>query len=257
MKSLVKTENVCACSRRIPDEGTLCWTCTETVEVHLGQLVALVGDLEVTRTRQARLGLGGPRGKGSELPLMWHEGASRAIDLLAQDVAGWVDRLAQVEGEGLVRDLKLLCASMAKIRLANWAPEMARGVETHTARAMRVLDRPEEVRYLGPCPGAGCGEDLYVLEHDEWVRCGACSEMWNVEERRADVLGQLGDVLVGAKALAEVLTGMTGEKVSHDRVRVWASRGRILAHGHDRKGRPVYRVGDGVALLAARRRTAA
>jgi hypothetical protein len=98
---------------------------------------------------------------------------------------------------------------------------------------------------------------LYALEHDEWVRCRACAETWSVEVRRADLLAQVADQLVGAKLLAEVLAGMTREKVSHDRVRMWASRGRLLAHGRDRRGRWAYRIGDGVALLTASRRRVA
>jgi hypothetical protein len=40
-----------------------------------------------------------------------------------------------------------------------------------------------------------------------------------------------------------------GEAVTPSMIRNYADRGRIVAHGVDRKGRPTYRVGDVVEVI--------
>jgi len=82
------------------------------------------------------------------------------------------------------------------------------------------------------------------------VPCRSCGTGHSVEERREWMLDALQDHLAPAHQVAHILAQLVAP-VRPDRVRQWAARGRIVPHGRDAAGRPLYRVGDALAVLAA------
>lgn len=108
---------------------------------------------------------------------------------------------------------------------------MARAVDTKPAR-----------RYLGPC---ACGTDLYARATAVTVTCQGCGTPWDVGQRLDWLDGQARQC---AYTPAEI-EGAYG--VRADLIRKWASRNRLALRGHDRMGRPLYRLAE-VLELATR-----
>ena len=76
------------------------------------------------------------------------------------------------------------------------------------------------------------------------MRCPACSTEHDAATRREWLLEAARDQLLHAGWMAAALSALLGEQVTDAQVRGYAHRGRIVAHGTDERGRPVYRVGD-------------
>jgi hypothetical protein len=134
-------------------------------------------------------------------------------------------------------------------------------LQSAVSRAKWAIDRHPDQVYAGPCDPTGeyhptehdlpgpCTRDLYANPGKEYVRCDRCLEDWNVAERRTYLLEAAEDMLVTAADLSRFLT-VYGEPVTGERVRKWAERGQLIAHGQNARAHPVYRVGDAVDLLS-------
>jgi hypothetical protein len=133
------------------------------------------------------------------------------------------------------------------------ADEMVEDLSAEAATLRRCVDAPPAVRYAGPCwadtAEGECEQELYAVEGAATVRCPACGTAHDVGLRRAWLLGQTHDVLLNAATMATALSSLD-QTVTSSMIRNYADRGRIVAHGHDRDGRPTYRVGDVLAVLA-------
>ena len=53
-----------------------------------------------------------------------------------------------------------------------------------------------------------------------------------------------------ATELARAVSWLGADYLTTDRVRQWASRGRLVTRGHSLDGHPMYRVGDAIDLLS-------
>lgn len=102
--------------------------------------------------------------------------------------------------------------------------------------------------YAGPCDT--CGRDLYARTGSPIVECRHCGLEWDLEPRRAWLLGQVGDQLATAADLSRALTGL-GVDINATTIRKWRERKLLHQAGTDRQGHPTYRVRD-VQELAAR-----
>ena len=101
--------------------------------------------------------------------------------------------------------------------------------------------------YAGPCDI--CGRDLYAKTGATIVECRHCALEWDLEPRRAWLLGQVGDQLATAADLARALAGL-GVDVNPASIRKWRERKLLHPAGTDRSGRPLYRVRDVQELIA-------
>jgi hypothetical protein len=136
-------------------------------------------------------------------------------------------------------------------------PEAAEAVDELNAAAatlQRVVDSPPALAYAGPCwnelgDGERCEFELYAVEGRNSVTCQGCGEDHDLAARRRWLLGEAQDALATAATLAAALSSLD-TPVTSSMIRNYADRGRIVAHGHDRQGRPLYRVGDVVDVLA-------
>jgi len=126
---------------------------------------------------------------------------------------------------------------------------------THATAALeRMVDRRAAARFAGKC--AICGTDLYAGTEAVTVECRPCGVTFEMEKMRADMLDQLADRLVRASEAAHILPGL-GTIVGRKDIDKWANRGLLTAHGRDEKGRPLYRVGEVLAVANRPRKTAA
>lgn len=74
-----------------------------------------------------------------------------------------------------------------------------------------------------------------------------CGTTWPVEERRTWLLREAEHVLGTATELARALSGL-GEHITPSMIRGYAHRRRLANRGTDETGRPLYRLGDVLAL---------
>lgn len=119
----------------------------------------------------------------------------------------------------------------------------------HAVRlAEAAVDRPPEAWYAGPCEQ--CGTDLYAEPGAAFVHCAGdgCTGVYGVTRLRDRLLAAAEDHLATATLAARALTSL-GEPCTPERIRKWAERSRIVAHGVSPAGHPQYRIGDVRALL--------
>ncbi len=141
--------------------------------------------------------------------------------------------------------------------------------EVLRADALRVVDRPPDLVYLGICSHPAkegkpfevrrhgrvvryneCPEDIYADADATVIDCPRCKTTHSVEHRRDVLLVALNDQLAAAADIARGLPAL-GLAVTAERIRQWKARGRLVDRGPD--GRPLYRVGDVIDLVLAER----
>ena len=146
---------------------------------------------------------------------------------------------------------RYLLRNTARIRVADWGPDLADELG-HVSQQLRFLvDRPADRWYAGPCDQ--CERDLYARTGAAEVMCEECDLAYDVVKRRQWLLEQAEDRLVNATTLARAVSWLGTEPLTAERVRKWAQRGRLIAKGHEVKaGRtlPLYRIGDALDMLA-------
>lgn len=255
------------CDRTMPGTSQICGACAGQLQRALADVPFIAAQLRVSLARQSSKS-GGV--KASTVPLPYDIRAAEAGWVLRSALSGWVRLLADgCEASGPVH---AVCehASCELIRLGAWPEDelqaMSRwllvrhhglvrhpaAVEAHgeiteaVRQAERAIDARAERWYAGPCQ---CGEDLYARPGAALVTCHACAEQYDVAERRSYLLAAAEDTLAGATLIAQALTSL-GQPVTPDRMWKWAERGRIVKRGTDLRGKPLYRVGDVIDLLA-------
>jgi len=257
------------CGRPIPDDAFLCTPCSETLwdtllkvcqppTDHNGQLGrSLVDELHLTIAGVDRIG-GQEVGvivRSAEIPLPWKEHASKTLHDLHWTLATWASTIA---GRWGMTEELLATADAA----ANWLLRHHRrlcGTEisgqayhqilTAVRSAEWAIDRPADRVFAGPCNTGDCMADLYGRVGAYTVNCQECGAEHNLDERREWLLQHLDDRLVHAGLLAGLLT-MLDRQVTSSMIRNWAARGRLLSRWHDARGRPLYRVGDVIDIVA-------
>lgn len=280
----------CACSRPLADNAYLCSHCARHLARLIGDVTALVSELETTRSRQSRTGSAGVgvTSRASERPLPWDERAARATARL---------RLALVNAARVVLEqhpgrpggprcpdcehpsclaYQLQAPVNTLPAVAGWllhhiewlrhqpeAPDIRTNIEGAIGRVRRVIDRRPDVSYLGPCgeqvdpwtdprgkTRTDCPAELYANAGDQHVDCRGCTAQHNVELRKAWLLAAAEQQLETASVISQAVSRL-GQTVTASMIRGWAFRGRLAAHTADVDGSPLYRVGDVLDLLAS------
>lgn len=259
------TELVCdACGKPIPDQAHLCGACTYRLRKALGVLRATADELDVVLTRQAVIGDRAPRTSGTgETPLPFDTRASDLITWTRTMLQRWVSHIATTRGlptpagTALGAQATFIAEHTEWIRHRDDALAVLDDLTVAANAVTRVIDLPAETWFAGPCwapirDDAGrdtvCRHELYAKATSGVIACPACATTHDVGRRREWLLGEVDDVLAHAALIARALTGL-GAYVYAGTVTKWASRGRLVNHGHDPKGRPLYRIGDVLDLL--------
>lgn len=272
----------CGCGR--PTDLYGCRVCVDKVAERLGDVPALVADLDTTLTRQARMTA--HSGRSRETPLVYHEGASEARTVLSVVVVSWAVLVAKHLGATLdltVRPVARTWSGRAvtptpapdrTVLAARWLvrhmkdlarheqwPSLEREVTVAVRDARRAIDRPSDRVYAGPCDGNGtvhvdlrgepCGLDL--LADPDWVtiRCHTCSNEYDITLRRDQMLEEIRAYFWPTRDVAR-LCRMLGVKVTEERIWQWKHRGKLLPRGwtEEAKPRPLYSVDDVITVAA-------
>jgi hypothetical protein len=254
---------VATCGRHYPGHTAICEACAGDLTRSLGNVPWLAVQLEVTLTRQARMGAGGKR--GSEEPLAYDIRASEAAWVLKNTLVGWVRllddlnpphgpvcdrcghsscayvRLGRSPDDDLASIGRWLLARHDRIAGHAAAAEAVDEITSAVRSAIQVVDRPVELIFAGRCR---CGTALYARPGATVVQCRDCDAAPVAVERQLERMrDELRDQLAHPAGAAALLARLD-IRAPESTIRRWAKSGRILAHGADRKGRTLYRIGD-------------
>ena len=199
-----------------------------------------------------------------ESPLPFNPKASEVAGLLVDTLTRWADLIAR--SRGLFRPLNTptalpvwLCSQVSWLRGAECGPEAVAKIRAVIRAARLVVDRPPDLAYAGPCGGSlldddgllqVCTADLYARPGELQVTCRVCGTRYPLAERRKWLLAKTEDMLLPATELARAIDGL-GVDVTPSAIWKWKERGRIVPHGTDPAGHPLYRVGDIMDLVNA------
>ena len=248
----------CVVDGRPAPDALLCRGCLDALKADLRAVAWLVKQLEVTLTRQARIGhRNGPR--SAERPLPFHPSAAVDLETLRDGLGMWARAVAEQRGVCLSAADSSGPAGFASW-LLRWAGEAAQhpdaaelvgDVRSMCEAARRTIDLPPERHFVGPCDT--CDQDLYCSTAAKVVTCRTtdCGASYDVADRRAWLLEAAVDQLRTAAELSRELPWIGGVTIDRKVINQWASRGLggiVLtpygAHPRDPYGRTRFRLGE-------------
>jgi hypothetical protein len=257
------TEQVCVTGCTRPTEDMLCRYCLGELTAALRELVTdgnggrgLIGELGLTLARQHRLtssppGISTP---SATQPLPYHEAASEVSMVLVNTITSWARAVAEHNPHlhppsGSTAAAVAWMAGVPNLLALHPAADDLHGdITAIVARVRRVIDRPPDRIYAGPCEttddGDVCPEHLYARPGARAVRCGRCGTTYDVDERREWMIDYAADLRITATVALGWARLLLDKDIPRGTWKSWVSRGRIVAHGTDRRGRPTYRFGD-------------
>jgi len=266
------TEPTCACGRPSPT-SELCTRCYQQLTHDLAHLPELLGELETTKARQARMG-GGKRGIGHSEPLPINAGAMDEGDSTRRCLVTWVRTIAEDDGLTAWPANDTTAMALWLLAHAGWARRSVEAAqfagEIHDVRVQlrRRIDRPADLAYAGPCGAddikaeldgdtitlerVACGTDLYAKLGADTAKCPSCGTVYDVAERKAWLLASVADYAATTTEIANALTSLS-QPVTPSMIRKMVYRREVYRHGETANGVPLYVIGDILAVLTARR----
>lgn len=244
------SEHLCACGQPAPDT-TLCRSCADRLAADLGDVPAYAQELELTLARLTRHGRSdGSPSTTTALPIDIR--ASEASWVLRNTLTGWI-RVLDGEGatwpEGTLTAMSRWLLARVDLLARHEEGDQAADEIGYAMRQVRhVVDRPPEQIYAGPCDTDACAADVYAKPGAQTARCRDCRTEYDVSERREWLLAAVEDILATATEIAQALPGLLERGLSVNTIRSWAYAGRLVTHGVDLQGRPLYRIGDVIHL---------
>lgn len=252
------------CPRTMPGHLTVCGACSAELLRDLADVPSLDLHLDLALTRQSRLG-GRAGGRPAEAALPYDPRASAAITALRSALVGWQRQLGAEQArfgplcrgcdhpsclwvhrsrppaDTMAAISRWLVRQRAALLAHPALPEAVDELGAAVRQARRVIDRPADRVYAGPCNE--CGQDLLATPGHRTVVCRGCCLEYNVADRQDWMRREIEDQLAHSIAISGMLRQL-GVEIAASTIRYLAQKGRITARGTDRRGRPLYRVGD-------------
>ena len=244
------------------DASLLCSACCDRLERELGDVAAIIGELDITLSKQARIGVAGAPGLARERTPI-NVGAMNAAGDLANTLMTWArdvsseqwrpsDADLMVVGGRTKASARYLLAHVPEIRRHPAVVELVDEISDAIHQARRAVDRPADRVYLGQClmetpdnegRQVTCLAELYARPQAHEVRCSVCSTEHPVAERRAWLLTRASDMLVTVKEASSYLGEIGGIKVTESSIRGYLHRGARLQY-HAPVEAKRFRLGD-------------
>ena len=233
----------------LANNQVICGDCTATLDRALGDLGALLEDLDTALSRQSRKRPARGNHERDDKPLPYDLGASRAASELKGYLVGWA-RLVSEE-----RGVPLTCRDDSR-SIAMWLDPHVAWLSTHAAAAdayseivgavnniRRTIDIAPDVTYIGPCysliDGVECDETLYGIEGSDDVKCRTCGTLWSARARTLEALAHAHTVAQDATTLSRSFA-LKGIALDTDRIKKWGQRGHLQRAGTSHRGHPTY-----------------
>lgn len=234
----------CPVCGRPQSMGLLDDYCTTKLERDLGDVAAIVAELDITLSRQARIGTSG--GKSGVMPNHrdgYHQGASLAAEALTNTLTTWARDVKGVTiaaaGIPATTASWMLLQSIPQIRKHPAVSELVDEITDAIAQARRVVDRPADRVYLGQCMvetpdpdgrQVTCLAELWARAKASEVTCTVCGTEHEVAERRDKMLLKAEDMIVTVKEASYILGEVGGIRVTQASIRGYLHRGSRLQY---------------------------
>ncbi len=259
---------VCQCEQA---EGLLCHEDTSRLERELGDVAAIVAELDVTLSKQARIGNAGPSGLARERTPI-NVGAMAVADDLQNTLTTWAREVGALDrwdyrlpAQPAITASRLLLGRIDAIRRHPAVVELFDEVTDTIAQARRAVDRPADREYLSQCmvetPDdegrmVTCLAELYARKGASTVTCKVCGITHEVVERRVAMLERARDMLFTVREAAQMMGDVGGIRVTEASIRGYIHRPSNALNY--RPGTKLIRLGDLLAVVVdeGERRTA-
>lgn len=251
---------ICKCGTPTRDEAYCCDDCLGDLSIALGELPAIVEQLDITLQKARGVdytALGGSPSSESPLPISY--AAYEASTQLRQVLVMWVRFCVeeQIRHQSASTDLpadnlramsRWLMWRVDGLGLNDLGPDAVSEITRAVGRCRVVIDRPEERQFDGPCE---CGRDLYSKPGSKTTKCKGCEREYGVDEMRAWMETELGGKLFTARE-GSTLLGRMGLPTAQKTIDKWHERGRLLDHGSNADAPPrlLYLLDDLIGLAA-------
>lgn len=232
-------------------EGHVCQTCSEKLQIALGDIPALWDELETVLVKQARYAAAEFRRGEQALP--FNDAASELGWVLRNTLATWCRLIGEERGRELPDDnppamARWVLNHVSWLRHHRAGHEAVEEIKSVVDDIRDMVDRPKPRIYAGPCPD--CQKDMYGPLGAEAVECRPCGISYTVSERIGWMRLQMRGKLVTARE-ATVLLGRMQLPVAQKTIDKWYERKRLTSHSEDRDGKRLYLFDDLVTLAAA------
>lgn len=243
------------CGQLVHDQSYVCDRCSRDLARDLALVARLAGEVTVTVARLSRTGQPGRRVDPNP-PLPVNLSAAYDHSAAVTVLLTWARHVSYERGDALptvrldrerpIAVLALWLAAPDRLRWLRHRPEADEAFDEMLDACrllVRVVDRAAERWYAGRCGVDGCQAELYPVAGASTVICRDCGSRHDLDERKSDLLVQAEDQLASASWCAATLTRL-GVPCRTNTVVKWGARGRLLGHGVDALGHPLYRLGD-------------
>lgn len=192
----------------------MCGACVARTELTIRDTPALLADLDVTITKQAKQAAPGPGGgsdrmvlnlaaseAGSELRAAWWVFASR------QDAPAW----------------EVLVGFHTMVRHPD-TPDKVRRLNAAFQAADRARDSAPERRVIGTCP---CGNPLATARTAGTIECRHCGERWDIAGTVEDRAARIREREVSPQEVERYMWAAFRVRLPAETVRTWIKRGAL------------------------------
>jgi hypothetical protein len=227
-------------------EGLLCHACTTALERELGDVAAIVAELDISLSKQARIGNAGSPGLARERTpinvgtvdprwILDNVLGTWARDIMGEPDARWSPAFVPSRSPAITAS-RVMLSNASLIRRHPAVTELVDEITDAIAQARRAVDRPADRVYLGQCyvetpdpdgKQVTCLAELYASPTASEVQCKVCGAEHPVGERRAWLLQRAADMIVTVKEASSYLGEIGGIKVSQSSIRGYLHRGRL------------------------------
>ena len=242
----------------LTNQAVICADCTDTLDRALGDLGALLQDLDTALARQSRKRPARGNHERDDKPLPYDLGASRSADAMKGILVSWA-RLVSEE-----REVPITCRDNSA-SIALWLDPHVTWLSRHEAAAdayseivgavnniRRTIDIAPDTRFIGPCyaviEGVECDETLYAVEGSEAVRCKTCGTTWDARDRTLQTLTHAETIAQDATTLSRSFA-LQGIALETERIKNWAKRKHLAPVGFSHRGYPTYIVAHVARLI--------
>ncbi|GGH93847.1 hypothetical protein ACFFGR_09345 [Arthrobacter liuii] len=244
--------------RPLSNNATICPGCTETLDRALGDIDALLEDLDTALARQSKKRPARGNHPRDDKPLPYDLGASRAASELKAVLVGWARLVSEERGVPLTCRDTSQSISAWLMHHVHWlsrhdaAPDAYSEIVGAVNNIRRTIDIAPDTTYIGPCyavvEGVECTETLWGIEGTDAATCRTCGTVWDAKARTLEALTH-------ADKVAQTITVMTrsfavkGIALDTRRLGKWVSRGYLHPHGTGDRNRPTYIVAHVARLV--------
>lgn len=263
------TSLLCRLCEAEVDHGTVCAPCVGALAADLracwptGDLHGLDVDLDITIAKMDVFPRSGGGGRPTEAPLPINDAASDARRYLHSMLSTWCrvildDHGGQPPADTIADMARYLHSQTTLIRVSEWGDECVEQIRSAVYEVRRVIDRPAERIYAGPC--LECEAPVYgVAGRDKaWCRTEGCEGVVEDPQARREAAVRAAVEAAPGKTVTAAEAAMAsralGRPVTDRAVRKMAAEGKIRPVSTARPAR--FLLGDILAVLDKKARVA-